>query len=312
MNAIELWPHAEAQRCSAGALTNGLAGPAGFQRCVVCDEALQPGPAADRWRCPACGYQASTFAAAASAAAVELDDLQRRRGLAGLRRRGARAILGLLGQHRSLPDSTLCDVGCGYGWLLDEAERLGVRALGIEPDQPVAAQAIARGRQVRCGRFPDCLAPGERFDLVTLCDVFEHLPEPRRMLAAIRQHLAAEGLLAITLPTSDGALFRAATLLDRCGVRGPLDRLWQRGYPSPHLHYFQARNLARLATRAGFELLASRSLPAWQLRGLWSRLRMDPGRPAWKSAACWLALAAGAPASACLPSDILLHVYRAA
>jgi hypothetical protein len=115
----------------------------------------------------------------------------------------------------------------------------------------------------------------------------------------------------VALPTSAGIVFRAASLLRRFGIRGPLDRLWQRGYPSPHLHYFQAANLRQLVERFGLEHLYSQSLPAWELGGLWARLRMDESQAVWKAVLAWGALVLAYPLLRCLPSDILLQVYRA-
>ena len=76
------------------------------------------------------------------------------------------------------------------------------------------------------------------------------------------------------------------------------------------MHYFQTENLGRLLADSGFERIAARPLPAWQLTGLWARLRMDPRRPKWTSALEWLALAAAWPLCACLPGDTVLQVYR--
>ena len=93
---------------------------------------------------------------------------------------------------------------------------------------------------------------------------------------ACRRRLREGGLLVLNLPSSSGAVFRAATLLDRIGLHGPLDRLWQRGFPSPHLSYFDPDGLASLAARHGFREVHRSDLATVALGGLWKRLRSAP------------------------------------
>ena len=286
--------------------------PAGRQIfCVVCGREMAPDLEPDLWRCPDCRYRCSSFVDSAVAPAIQLNESQRREALSALRRRNARTILSVLARYRNLSGARLCDIGCAYGWFLEEAQRVGILALGVEPDAPVAAKAAECGLNVRVGNFPDCLAANERFDVLTMNDVLEHLPHIERMIAACREHLLPGGLLAVALPTSAGVMFRVARLLRRFGIRGPLDRLWQRGYPSPHLHYFQAANLPRLVARFGLVLIHSQSLPAWELGGLWARLRMDESQAIWKAALAWAALVVAYPLLRWMPSDILLQIYRA-
>src|SRR5690606_11668960 len=100
--------------------------------------------------------------------------------------------------------------------------------------------------------FPDALAPGERFDAIVFNDVIEHIPDIGRALAACRERLAPGGMLLLNLPSSSGVFYRASKLLRRLGVAGHFERMWQKGLPSPHLHYVDPTNLARLLDRAGF------------------------------------------------------------
>ena len=50
--------------------------------------------------------------------------------------------------------STLLDVGCGPGFLLDAARKRGFTLLGLEPDGNVVEAAGRRGAPVRRGYFP--------------------------------------------------------------------------------------------------------------------------------------------------------------
>ena len=166
----------------------------------------------------------------------------------------------------------LLDVGSGYGWFLDEAARLGIDAVGAEPDEAVAAISLARGVDVRVGYFPDAVRPGERFDLVTFNDVLEHVPDVRGVLRAVHRALVPDGRLAINIPSARGLAYRAACALARAGAAGPYERLWQRDLPSPHIHYFPPDALAALVGEHGFEIVSVRPLTAISRRGLWERV----------------------------------------
>jgi hypothetical protein len=112
----------------------------------------------------------------------------------------------------------------------------------------------------------------------------------------------------VSAPDSRGFLFRAAGVLARAGRRDLLHRLWQKGYPSPHVSYFSAANLARLMRRHGFSPRLEMPLRSLRARGLWARLHMDR-RPSPRSLLSYLTLAAALPALLLLPSDQLLGVY---
>ncbi len=263
------------------------------------------------WRCRECGYWQSSFPAATAAANRSAIDEERRfQALAGLRTANSRTVFRVLAGYAPLTGARLCDIGCAYGWFLKTAKEYGVEAIGIEPESAVAEAARAQGVQVRSGFFPDCLNGDERFEIITFNDVLEHLPEIDRVLEACHRHLEARGLLSIVIPSSRGCVFRLGGMLARLGIRGPLDRLWQRDFSCPHIHYFNAKNLETLLKRHGFELLHSQSLPSLRLRGLWSRLRMDANAKLLPSLAGWTGMVLLSPLLRITPSDILFQVYR--
>ena len=123
------------------------------------------------------------------------------------------------------------------------------------------------------GAFPDALASGERFDVIAFNDVLEHLPDVAGALKVCHDHLQPRGLLSINIPTTDGVAFRTACGLARVGIDGPYRRLWQHGFPSPHLHYFSTKALTTLIEGHGFVVARVRELPALKRDGLWQRMR---------------------------------------
>jgi len=277
--------------------------------CIVCAGPMQRHRHDWLRRCDDCGFLAATLPTAMNTGNQALHEGRRSEALVRIRRSNSAVVLDRLAEAGLAAGGRILDVGCGHGWFLEQALARGYRAVGIEPDQAIAAEARRRASEILPGCFPEALAGDERFDAIVFNDVFEHLPNPVAALAAVRQHLRPRGLLALCLPLATGALYRAADLLDRLGVGSPLERLWQRGFPSPHLAYFTSPQLARLAKSLDFGERLRTSLPAVRLAGLWQRLRYDRTRSALAAAAAFVPLLIGIPLLRLLPPDLGLQVF---
>lgn len=137
----------------------------------------------------------------------------------------------------------LLDVGCGEGQLVCTASEAGWDALGI--DLAKGAITIAQSFGVNCVE-EDFFAPsleGERFDVITMTELIEHVPGPGRFLRRARDLLNPGGLLYITTPNF-------ASLARRL-----MGGAWHPIHPE-HLSYFTPGVLRNLAAReAGLELM---------------------------------------------------------
>lgn len=233
--------------------------------------------------------------------------------LAAVRWRNFETVLDCLQPHLANRDAALLEVGCAYGWFLEAAARRGYRVHGIEPDGSRAARATARlapGALVWHGFFPDDIPAGGTFDAIVFNDVFEHLPDPCAAIAGVDRLLRPSGVVAVNLPSSRGVFYRVADILCRCRWRGPHDRMWQVGFPSPHLSYFHPDALARLFERHGFVETKRTTLHSFAVKGLWSRLRYNSQRSMAFSALAWTTIALFAPLLHRLPADISLQLFR--
>jgi SAM-dependent methyltransferase len=185
--------------------------------------------------------------------------------------------------------NTILDVGSSQGIFLKLAARHGFAVTGLEPDKALAEQSRNSGFNVITGFFPntDALA-GKFFDVIIFNDSFEHIPELPILINGIKKHLNKNGVVAVNLPSSGGLMFQIAFLLYRLGVRIPFDRLWQKNFTSPHLHYFNPWNLDLLFKKYGFIQLGSMPLSYYLISGLWRRLRCKSSLSV--SAIAWLLL----------------------
>src|SRR5512145_2175825 len=115
---------------------------------------------------------------------------------------GRRAILNrLLPTLRLPPESRILEVGCGTGGNIAVLRKFGsVKAVELDSfarDHVRAAMKI----EVAPGSLPDDLPYADRkFDLICLFDVLEHVERDQEALRNLRERLAPNGLLIITVP----------------------------------------------------------------------------------------------------------------
>ncbi len=237
-------------------------------------------------RCEGCGSWASDL----PVGGAEVESPTRVAGYEELRRANSREVLERLDRLRSLREARLLDVGSAYGWFLEEAALAGAHATGIEPDENVASHSLG---DVRVGRFPEAIDPGDSFDVIAFNDVLEHIPDVRGALETSQQHLRVGGLLSLNIPTADGIAFKIAAALARGGIVGPYRRLWQHGLASPHLHYFSTQALLKLVSESGLVVRHIEPLPAIARTGLWQRVH-TVGRPSPASVTAFVGLYAAA------------------
>jgi SAM-dependent methyltransferase len=239
----------------------------------------------------------------------ELDEARRESALKSLRMTNYDVILDGCSQLIP-PRARMLDVGCAHGWFLEAARRRGYEAVGIEPDNQMAAIAHLAGHDVRVGLFPNALSGAETYDAIVFNDVFEHLPDVDAAVRSIRAHLNEGGVVVINLPVSDGLIFRLARIAARLGLTGVLSRMWQQGFPSPHLSYFSKETLPRFMEKRGLRLLASGRLESVRTEGLFQRIRYDKSIGVPKAIALYVAAVSIGLLTNLFPSDIHFFVFK--
>ena len=138
------------------------------------------------------------------------------------------------------------EIGCGSGFMLEEALRQGFAdARGVEPSEDAVRRAspAIRERIVR-GMFRPGLFPAESFDLICLFQVLDHLPDPGAVLRECRSLLRAGGLV-LTVNHNLRAL--SARLL---GERSPIIDV-------EHTYQFDPRTASRLFEEQGLRVLTA-------------------------------------------------------
>jgi SAM-dependent methyltransferase len=261
------------------------------------------------FKCPACGFLAADLEPQIQADRPEgVDETVRIKSLEPLRVKNFIRVLDHLGKYRS--GGRLLDVGCAHGWFLEEAVRRGYDAVGLEPDIAVRDMTVSRGLKAWSGFFPDDIPAGETFDVIVFNDVLEHIPDVTSAVEACNRLLRPGGHLILNIPDSRGFFYRLAEVLDAVGVKGPLERMWQVHFPSPHLSYFTPDQLVQLTGKHGFTERDRSVLPSVSRGGLWSRFRCDKTVPLPSAAAMFVVVTAISPVLSLVPADISLQVFE--
>jgi len=154
-----------------------------------------------------------------------------------------RRVLAAVGPARG---RRLLDVGAYCGYFLEVASAAGFHAEGLELSRWAASRARASGFAVHRETLAEAVGSGRRYDVVTLWDVLEHLPDPRADLAAAFRLLEPGG--RIHLSTIDAASLVARLL----GARWP----W---LMDMHLFYFDRSTLPALLQEVGFREVQRRA-----------------------------------------------------
>ena len=141
----------------------------------------------------------------------------------------------------------MLDVGCGLGQFVEVANRCGWKAEGLELSRGAVDFARRQGLPVRNLDFLSEEIEPNSFDLVTLFEVIEHVPNPAEVLLRAGEVVRPGGLVYLTTPNFAS--------LDRF-VAG---KDWKIIHPE-HLTYFTPHTLRTLVKKTGrFDILHFRT-----------------------------------------------------
>lgn len=152
---------------------------------------------------------------------------------------------GLIERYFGAPGRVL-DIGCAAGYFLRVAQDAGHDVHGVELSAAIAGEAeLALGKErIHVGTLDDAVrakryAP-QSFDLITMWDVVEHLPDPQHVLRTVRGLVKPGGKLL--LETQNVASRWARWL----------GRRWHHYKHDEHLYHFSPATIVRLLGDCGF------------------------------------------------------------
>ena len=142
-----------------------------------------------------------------------------------------------------IKNKTLLDFGCGAGGFIEIAKQSAKKALGVELEIALQSSFKERGLKV----FSNILKAqkeGLRYDVITSFHVFEHLPDPKRVILELSKLLTDQGEIIIEVPNSNDALL---TLYENNDFQNF-------SYWSQHLFLFNKKTMTEFVKQSGLKL----------------------------------------------------------
>jgi len=147
-----------------------------------------------------------------------------------------RLLLNLDG--RGLTDGDLLEIGCGYGYLLDEARTFFDQRVGTDFSPEAADIARTTGAEVFVGGIEQ-ISPERKFDCVVATQVIEHVYEPVAFVKGLAEHTKRGGHIVVATPDLGGILRRV------------MGQHWPSFKAPEHVVYFDFARLNVVMQRAG-------------------------------------------------------------
>lgn len=145
---------------------------------------------------------------------------------------------------------SLLDIGCGEGFTLDYYNKKGWEVTGVDfsdfglkENHPHLVENLKQGNVF--DEVQKLVNKGEKYDLVWLDNVLEHVINPVNLLRQCHHLTRESGVLVIEVP-NDYSSFQTALL-----ERGKVSRKYWEAYPD-HLSYFTYGSLKNLCEAQGW------------------------------------------------------------
>jgi 2-polyprenyl-3-methyl-5-hydroxy-6-metoxy-1,4-benzoquinol methylase len=148
---------------------------------------------------------------------------------------------------------TILDIGAGYGDFLRFMKRKGWQTRGIEPSK--MAWELIKDRKaldIRLAGIDRLRDAGfGRSTVVALNNVLEHLADPRKILAEVKEYfLSPRGLLLMTVPNEFNVL---QDLVNKTALKGNQAKQNYWLLPPEHLNYWNMPSLEKFLDSCGFK-----------------------------------------------------------
>jgi SAM-dependent methyltransferase len=154
------------------------------------------------------------------------------------------------------------ELGCGRGEFLQGAIDRGWSAFGVEMTNEYAKIAHQSGVSVESRSIQDSEFLDDKYDLIILEAILEHLYDPRETLQRIKQALRPGGLLFIEVPNERSLVTRVGNKYMRFRGRDWVINL-SPTFPPFHVVGFAPQTLRALLEQLGF-VVQKIETPKWQ------------------------------------------------
>ena len=139
--------------------------------------------------------------------------------------------------------TALLEIGCAFGFFLDEASQAAFAVQGLELSQKAAAFAQENLKlKVYEASFMAYPLEAESWDVICAFYVLEHIPQQRSVFTKIARALKKGGLFCFALPSTYGPLFRSHP------------QKWMQSHPVDHFVDYSPQSLKKVFALYGLSL----------------------------------------------------------
>lgn len=147
----------------------------------------------------------------------------------------------------------LLDIGCNIGFFIKAAQEVGFEVTGVELNDGCAAYGRKKfNLDIYSKYLEDISFSDETFDVITLFDVLEHVPDMHSFLEEVRRILKYNGLLVLQSPNFNSLMAELTK------------SKWHWLAPPDHLYHFTPETMIRFLLSHGF---AIREIRTWEPAG---------------------------------------------
>ncbi len=156
------------------------------------------------------------------------------------------SLLNWIRKYKTHTAIHLLDIGYGSGKWVNYLNKQGFVTFGLEPSVTLYNQFLATSNSFECTTVNKYLVnnPGNKFDIITVFDVLEHIENPVEFLTAISSLMYSTSLLFLSTP-------------DISSLHQKLTGKRWHYFNKYHFSYFSKNTLKLAAHKAGLQLIHS-------------------------------------------------------
>lgn len=137
----------------------------------------------------------------------------------------------------------LLEIGFAKGYFLRAAQAAGFNVHGLELNEPNYRKVRAElGDTIHNVDLFSANLPAEHFDVIYMRDVFEHVPDPKRMLRELNRIAKRGCILYIEVPNIEGLIYKIVKERHVCV------------FGFEHLNYWSPQTLTKVLELTGFTM----------------------------------------------------------
>ncbi len=143
--------------------------------------------------------------------------------------------------------SKLLDIGCSSGTFLDLSKKRDIATYGIELNHAEYEYAKSKGHDVY-NELLENIKFDEKFDAITMWDVFEHIKDGEFYLNLMQSLLSDNGVIFLQIPSADS--LAAKILREHCNMYDGLE----------HVNLYGVETIKKLAQKCDLEVISIKTV----------------------------------------------------